>query len=98
MRNNPDGGLIINISSIVGRRAMPGLAGYCASKSALEKMTESLRIELKTKNIRASTVYPGVTATRFNVNSLGSSTIGRGRSDGVPPERVARAIAARVTQ
>ena len=89
---NPAGGLIINVSSIVGRRAMPGIAGYCASKAALEKMAESLRIELKASHIRVSTVYPGVTATQFNNNSLGGSQQGRGRLAGVPPEQVGRAI------
>jgi short-subunit dehydrogenase len=92
LKTNPEGGLIINISSIVGRRAMPGIAGYCASKAALEKMAESLRLELKVDNIRVSTVYPGVTATKFNDNSLGSSQAGRGRIGGVPPERVAQTI------
>jgi short-subunit dehydrogenase len=92
LKTNPDGGLIINISSIVGRRAMPGIAGYCASKGALEKMAESLRLELKAANIRVSTVYPGVTQTKFNDNSLGGSQEGRGRLSGVPPERVAQAI------
>lgn len=92
LKTNPNGGLIINVSSIVGRRAMPGLAGYCASKAALEKMAESLRLELKAANIRVSTVYPGVTATRFNDNSLGRNPLGRGRTAGVPPKRVARAI------
>jgi short-subunit dehydrogenase len=89
---NPDGGLIINISSIVGRRAMPGIAGYCASKGALEKMAESLRVELKADRIRVSTIYPGVTATQFNDHSLGGSQSGRGRKTGVAPERVAEAI------
>ncbi|MCB9079897.1 MAG: SDR family NAD(P)-dependent oxidoreductase [Anaerolineaceae bacterium] len=92
LKANRDGGLIINISSIVGRRAMPGIAGYCASKAALEKMAESLRIELKRDKIRVSTVYPGVTATRFNDHSLGDSPAGRGRLAGVPAKRVARAI------
>lgn len=92
LKANPDGGLIINISSIVGRRAMPGIAGYCASKAALEKMAESLRVELKRDNIRVSTVYPGVTATRFNDNSLGNDPLGRGRRSGVPPQRVAQTI------
>lgn len=92
LKANPEGGLIINISSIVGRRAMPGIAGYCASKGALEKMAESLRIELEKDNIRVSTVYPGVTATGFNDNSLGASQNGRGRTTGVPPERVAQVI------
>lgn len=89
---NPDGGLIMNVSSIVGRRAMPGIGGYCASKAALEKMADSLRLELKADNIRVSTVYPGVTVTKFNDNSLGSSQHGRGRVTGVSPERVAQAI------
>src|SRR5690606_4612275 len=73
LRRNPDGGLILNVSSIVGRRAMPGIGGYCASKAALEKMADSLRLEVSGSNIRVSTVYPGVTQTDFNVNSLGDS-------------------------
>lgn len=92
LKANPEGGLIINLSSIVGRRAMPGIAGYCASKAALEKMAESLRLELAADNIRVSTVYPGVTATGFNRNSLGRSRQGRRGRRGVSPERVARAI------
>lgn len=92
LKANPEGGLIINVSSIVGRRAMPGISGYCASKGALEKMAESMRVELKPANIRVSTVYPGVTETAFNDNSLGGSQRGRGRVSGVPPEKVAQAI------
>ncbi len=92
LKINPEGGLIINVSSIVGRRAMPGISGYCASKAALEKMAESLRLELIADNIRVSTIYPGVTQTEFNDNSLGNSKEGRGRVTGVPPERVAQAI------
>jgi short-subunit dehydrogenase len=92
LKTNHGGGLVINISSIVGRRAMPGIAGYCASKAALEKMAESLRIEVAPDNVRVSTVYPGVTATRFNENSLGSSAAGRGRLSGVMSEKVAAVI------
>jgi short-subunit dehydrogenase len=92
LKANSNGGLIINVSSIVGRRAMPGIGGYCASKAALEKMAESLRVELAPHNIRISTVYPGVTRTDFNDNSLGSGQAGRGRRAGVPPERVGQAI------
>ena len=92
LKTNPEGGLIINISSIVGRRAMPGISGYCASKGALEKFANSMRVELKPANIRVSTIYPGVTQTAFNSNSLGGSQQGRGRVSGVPPEKVAQAI------
>jgi len=92
LKANPEGGLIINVSSIVGRRAMPGISAYCASKGALEKMADSIRLELKPANIRVSTVYPGVTQTAFNRNSLGGSQRGRGRVSGVPPEKVAQTI------
>jgi short-subunit dehydrogenase len=92
LRANPEGGLIINVSSIVGRRAMPGIGGYCASKGALQNLAESLRVELAGQKIRVSTIYPGVTATRFNDHALGGSQLGRGRLTGVPPERVARSI------
>jgi short-subunit dehydrogenase len=92
LKTNPEGGLVINVSSIVGRRAMPGIGGYSASKAALEKLAESLRLEVRGDNVRISTIYPGVTVTRFNDNSLGSSQHGRGRVQGVPPERVAQAI------
>jgi short-subunit dehydrogenase len=92
LKLNPDGGLIINVSSIVSQRAMPGLAGYCASKGALDNLTESLRLEMLPFNVRVSAVFAGVTATRFNDNSLGDSQLGRGQMAGVPPERVAKAI------
>ena len=90
---NPDGGLIINISSIIGRRAMPHMAAYCATKAALERMAESLRLEVKTANVRVSTVYPGVTATEFVHNSLGDiARLRPNRRAGVPAEWVAQAI------
>jgi short-subunit dehydrogenase len=93
LKANPDGGLIINVSSIIGRRAMPGAAGYCATKGALERMAESLRLELKADNIRVSTVYPGVTATDFLTNSAGNHPPRQGRRmQGVSPDKVAQTI------
>ncbi|MDM8521507.1 SDR family oxidoreductase [Anaerolineales bacterium HSG6] len=93
---NQQGGQIINISSIIGQRAMPNAAGYCASKAALERMSESLRLELWTNNgshIHVSTIYPGVTATDFVPRSLGNTAeLPSNRMAGVPPERVAQAI------
>jgi len=93
MAVNPEGGVILNISSIVGRRALPTIGGYCATKGALERLAESLRVELKPTNIRVSTLYPGVTDTSFVDNSLGSGTgIRSGRLRGVSVERVAKRI------
>jgi short-subunit dehydrogenase len=87
------GGLIINVSSIIGRRALPGPGMYCASKAALERLSDSLRLELAGDNIRVATLYPGVTRTDFNRNALdGGRGLRPGRVQGVPPQRVADAM------
>ena len=87
------GGLIINVSSIIGPRAVPRSGIYCASKAALERLGDSLRLELADDNIRVVTVYPGVTDTRFNQHALGTGTgLRPGGMRGASPERVARAI------
>ncbi|MEI2696028.1 MAG: SDR family oxidoreductase [Saprospiraceae bacterium] len=52
-------GKIINISSISGRSSMPFNGTYCASKFALEAITDALRLELKPWNISVSNILPG---------------------------------------
>ena len=52
-------GRIINISSISGKSSMPFNGTYCASKSALEAITDALRLELKPWNISISNILPG---------------------------------------
>jgi short-subunit dehydrogenase len=87
------GGLIVNVSSIVGRRAVPRIGVYCASKAALERLGDSLRLELVSHNIRVVTFYPGVTDTGFNQHTLDVGTgLRPRRMRGASPERVAQAI------
>jgi short-subunit dehydrogenase len=87
------GGLIVNVSSIIGRRAVPRSGIYCASKAALERLGDSLRLDLAADNIRVVSVYPGVTDTEFNQHTLDAgSGLRPGRMRGIPPERVARTI------
>ncbi len=69
MRAKRDG-LIINISSIVGRRAMPNAGIYCGSKFALNALSEAMRLELRAYNIRVVSFYPGVTKTEMGRNEL----------------------------
>jgi short-subunit dehydrogenase len=84
--------MIINIASILSRRAGPRLGGYCASKAALERMSEALRLELKPFNVRVSNLYPGVTDTTFDDSALGEPP-GRGpRVGATSPDRVGRAV------
>ena len=59
-------GLIINIGSIAGREAYPKGAVYCASKHAVYAITKSLRMDLIDKNIRVSTIDPGMVETEFS--------------------------------
>lgn len=84
-----NGGLIITISSIIGRRSTPWNGAYSASKAALEHLIESLRVEQAPHNIRFSTLYPGVTQTNFVANSLGNTALRQGRVQGVSASRVA---------
>lgn len=65
------GGLILNISSMVSKMNIPGLSTYAATKSALNKLSETAKVELERDNIRVITVYPRMTATDFGKNSLG---------------------------
>ena len=56
-------GCIINVSSVAGRLSCPPLTSYCASKWALEALTEGLAGEMKTFNVRVASVEPGIIAT-----------------------------------
>ena len=56
-------GCIINVSSVAGRLCCPPLTSYCASKWALEALSEGLAGELKTFNVRVAIVEPGIIDT-----------------------------------
>ena len=59
-------GQIINIGSIAGKESYPKGNVYCASKAAVEKFTEGLRIDLNQFGIRVGAVHPGLVATNFS--------------------------------
>ncbi len=61
-------GYIVNISSIGGRVAFPVLSVYCASKFAVEALTESLRVELAPFGIKVATINPTSIKTNFHSN------------------------------
>jgi NAD(P)-dependent dehydrogenase (short-subunit alcohol dehydrogenase family) len=62
------GGWIINISSLAGRNWFAGGGAYCASKAALNALSESLMQEVRYDNIRVSYVMPGSVDTEFGTN------------------------------
>jgi NAD(P)-dependent dehydrogenase (short-subunit alcohol dehydrogenase family) len=56
-------GCIINVSSVAGRLSCPPMTSYCASKWALEALSEGLAGEMKTFNVRVAIVEPGIVDT-----------------------------------
>ncbi len=62
-------GAIVNISSVLGRMAIPFSGPYVASKFALEGLTETLRYELAPWNIKVVLIEPGFIATNFQQNA-----------------------------
>ncbi len=85
-------GCIVQISSVAGRFTQPPLAAYCASKWALEAMTEALASEMKTFGVRVALVEPGVidTAMARRVTSTGASKYGQSDAQGPLLHQVAR--------
>jgi NAD(P)-dependent dehydrogenase (short-subunit alcohol dehydrogenase family) len=89
-----EGGRIINVSSVVGRRAIPKVGAYCASKFALNALSDALRVEVAGRGITVTSVYPGTTSTSFRENSRRTRDEKRGwRPKGVTPDKVAQKIA-----
>jgi len=66
-------GRVVNMGSMEGRLAMPFIGAYCASKFALEALTESLRMELRSWGISVSIIEPGTVATPILETSIAAA-------------------------
>jgi 3-oxoacyl-[acyl-carrier protein] reductase len=66
-RFGPDGGSIINLSSIAGSHPVPGAVLYASTKGAVEALTRGLALELAPRKIRVNAIAPGHTETEGNV-------------------------------
>ena len=64
MRNQKSG-IIVNISSVVGKIGLPGSPAYISTKFALEGFSECLRYELGQFGIKTTLIEPGVIKTNF---------------------------------
>jgi len=60
-------GHIINISSIAGKQTYANGAVYCASKAAVEVISEGMRLELTQHGIKTTNVAPGAVETEFSL-------------------------------
>uniref|UniRef100_A0A7V1ZHL2 Glucose 1-dehydrogenase n=1 Tax=Thermoanaerobaculum aquaticum TaxID=1312852 RepID=A0A7V1ZHL2_9BACT len=96
-------GCVVNLSSVAGIRAFPGIAPYAVSKAAVDQLTHCLALELGPLGVRVNAVNPGVVVTElhrrggmdeasyqaFLQHSLTTHPLGRVGQ----PEEVAEAIA-----
>jgi len=59
----PQGGSVINVSSVVSTNPGPGMAVYASTKAALDSLTRTLARELGPRKIRVNALSPGLTET-----------------------------------
>jgi len=96
MREQGDGGSIINLSSIAGVVAFDDSAAYCASKGGVTNLTRELAVELGDDGIRVNAINPGVIETAMSTEDAAvAGTLGDriplGR-DGQPEEIAGAAL------
>jgi NAD(P)-dependent dehydrogenase (short-subunit alcohol dehydrogenase family) len=91
------GGIIVNISSVAGKKGWANASAYCASKFGLTGFTEALADEGKEHGIRAIVLYPGAMATNWGAFSPEERQEDEPNeappTRALPPERVADLIA-----
>jgi 3-oxoacyl-[acyl-carrier protein] reductase len=87
----PEGGSVLNISSIVSERAIPNAVVYASSKAALDSVTRVLALELSPRRIRVNTIASGP------VDTEGTRTTGLIGSD-FEKQAVARTPLGRIGQ
>jgi NAD(P)-dependent dehydrogenase (short-subunit alcohol dehydrogenase family) len=59
-------GAVVNVSSVTGLRAFPGVLAYCASKAAVDQLTRCAALELAPKGVRVNAVNPGVVVSNLH--------------------------------
>lgn len=81
-------GTVINIASLAGKNAVKFGTGYATTKWALRGFAASLMLEVREKNIRVVTVFPG----SVNTPMLGASATAPSAETRLQPEDVAHAV------
>jgi len=95
-------GHIINVASVFGIKVFaPGGTVYSATKSAVRALTEGLRVELHSENIRCTMISPGAVATEIPESSSEEATRENLREFykmAIPANSIASAIAYAIEQ
>jgi len=83
-------GSVINVASVAGLAAAPGLVPYGASKAAVVSLTRTLAVEWAPLGIRVNALCPGWTATDLNKNLWDGPDGGQATVANVPMRRWAK--------
>jgi len=59
-------GNIVNVSSVTGVRAFPGVLAYCVSKAGMDQLTRCAALELAAAGVRVNAVNPGVVVSNLH--------------------------------
>src|SRR5580658_2270206 len=84
-----------------GSKCSPGGTVYCATKAAVRALTEGLRMELHSQNIRCTMISPGAIATELSESSSDEATRKNLREFmkmAIPASAIAKAIAYAIEQ
>lgn len=94
------GGVVINLSSLMGQVSTVNTAAYTASKHAIVGLTKTIALEYARDGIRAIAIGPGVIETPMTAGPISDANIGAALLSAIPlgrfgrPEEVARMIVA----
>ena len=95
-------GHIINVASIAGQKVMAAGAVYCGTKFAVRAISEGLRLEVGSSNVRTTIISPGAVDTELP-NTISNPAAqqyvaGIYKKEAIEPEAIARAIAFAIEQ
>ena len=62
-------GSVVNVSSVTGLRAFPGVLAYCVSKAGLDQLTRCAALEMAPRGVRVNAVNPGVVVSNLHRRS-----------------------------
>lgn len=89
MRDDKQGGAIVNIASILGMRVAGQVSSYIAAKGGLVHLTKAMALELARYGIRVNALCPGYVETELNADFFASDA-GKALVKRIPQRRLGR--------
>ena len=90
MRNNKDGGAIVNIASLNAHVPMIYGSAYVAAKAGVEMLTKNAALEFAHYHIRVNSILPGLIGTPINTNVLNDENVYGKFKERIPLKRAAK--------